>query len=200
MSSYFKYLFIFIFFFSNPYVGFSQAQPIINVSINIIKFDKNPQLIIFQQDRTLRYTDFQGKPPAVTEGVAATYSGIKMGISATEEKSKIEITIDLTCYFDPSRSWMKKDGKTPAVLEHEQCHFNLTFIQMCRLSDAITKYKFTKNWNAELKALRKEYMDELDMLQDNYDKKTIHGTIKEQQFIFSQQINTQLKETNCNPN
>lgn len=199
MSNYFKYFFLFVFLFGNILFVRSQEQPNINISIDIVKSDKNAQLIIFHKDRPLTLNDFKGTAPEITQGVAATYSGIKMGYSSAQDKTKIDIKVNLTCYFDPSKSWMKKEGKTLSTLEHEQGHFNITFIQMCRFSEAISKYKFTRNWKTELLNLRQKYMDELNTMQDNYDKTTIHGTLKEQQIIYSQQINTRLKEIDCNP-
>lgn len=200
MPFYFKYFSLFIFLFATLNVVNGKEKPDINISIDIVKWDNDPLLIIFHKDRPLTFSDFKGTVPSITKGVAATYSGIKMGYSSAEDKTTIDIKVNLTCYFDPSKSWMKKEGKTPNILEHEQGHFNITFIQMCRFSEAISKYKFTQNWKTELLNLRQKYMDELNILQDNYDKTTIHGTLEEQQIIYSSQINTRLKEINCNPN
>lgn len=194
MSHFFKYILFFIFLFSSLPMLHSQDQAKIIVNVNIIDSDKNPQLIIFNKERKLIIADFKGKPPAVTQGVAATYSGIKMGYSFAQEKTKTVIKINLTCYFDPSKSWMKKEGKTPSVLDHEQGHFNITYIQTSRFADAISKYTFSQNWKEELLNLRQKYMDELETMQDNYDKKTRHGTIEKEQLWYSLTINEKLNE------
>jgi len=196
MLRYTIYAFTFLLSFNLTTIH-AALKPDISVEVKLLKTDDNQQLIIFNSNRALTYGDFQKKPPKVTPGVAATYSGIKMGYSALEEKGKVKIKVDMTCYFDPKQSWMKSTGRNPRVLSHEQRHFEITFIQACRLAEAIEKYPYTKNWKSELLNLRLKYMNELQEMQDNYDEKTKHGTIKEQQTFYDDQIRKRLTELDC---
>ena len=180
-----------------PATTFGQEEIIVN--IQTIKVTKERTLIIYHPERKLSFSDFKGNPPAITPGVAATYSGIKMAYAFTKEANKTTIDIELTCYFNPLKSWMKKEGKTTNVLAHEQGHFDLTYIQFSRLAQAISESTFSSNWKTELLNLRQKNIDELEQIQKHYDKTTHHGTIKEEQEKYLELISSQLAEIALNP-
>lgn len=195
----FKHLlfFLFVSVVIRPNDTCAQDRREIIVNVKITDSDKDKQLIIFNPSRPLKIEDFKGQPKYNSKAVATILSGVKMGISSLTEKDRTVVDIDLTCYFDPRQSWMKPKGRNPKVLDHEQRHFEITAIQTCKLFNAIKNTTFTDNWHKELIALKEKYIEELEKMQENYDRETRHGTLRGKQLAYNQRIDEDLKKENC---
>jgi len=195
-----KRLFIFLFLWIVSVAGSlkpAHAQNNVTVRVQVLNRDKDKELLPFSLTRPLVINDFKGRPKQSSPGAAATFSGIKMTISAKEENGKTTVIVTLFPYFKIQESWMKKTGKNARVLAHEQIHFDLTAIQTCRLANAIEKASFAGDWHNHLLKLREKYMKELKQMQDQYDKDTHHGTLTEQQKAYSQFVADQMEQQNC---
>jgi len=183
-------------FFSFQHAAAGQAD--VNVEVRIIQQDKDSKLIPFSRNRPLHTGDFRASPPkAYTPGVAATYSGIKMTIASRTENGETTVLVTLFTYFNPEESWMKPKGKNALVLAHEQKHFDLTALQTCRLYHAIRTASFSSGWHEQLLKIRKQYLEELQHLQDQYDKDTRHGTVREQQEAYNKRIMEKMGAQDC---
>lgn len=170
----------------------------VKVVVNIIKEHGSQNLILYSKDRPLSIKDFKGRPDAASPGVGATYSGISMAIEGKTENGVLVTTVALTIYFDPSKSWMKKEGKDERVLAHEQNHFDLTAIKACALAQAITGEKFHYgNLKQRLLEMHKVHTDALHQWQYDYDRETRHGTDAAQQAVWSSRIQKELAAATC---
>ncbi len=170
----------------------------VKVVVNVLKEDGPGNLILYKKDRPLRIKDFKGRPDAASPGVGATYSGISMAIEGRTENGVLTTTVSLTIYFDPLKSWMKKEGKNERVLAHEQNHFDLTAIKACALAQAIARETFQAgNLKQRLFDLHKEHTQALQQWQYDYDKETKHGTDATQQEAWSLHIRKELAAATC---
>ncbi len=170
----------------------------VEVQIKVLDKTGNRNLILYGKDRPLKIEDFKARPDAASPGVAATYSGIAMEIEGKTENGVLVTIVQLTVYFDAAQSWMKKEGKTERVLQHEQNHFDLTAIKACDLAQAIagSSYNYS-NVRQRLRELHRVHTSELQKLQKNYDKETKHGTVAAQQTAWAARIAASLDNVTC---
>lgn len=184
-----------------PLVCLSQGRGRrVPVQLNIGMVADPPQKdqIVYAFDRPLQLSDFKGRADQSTYGAAATFSGIQMAFSGEEKAGVLYVDVQLLVYFDKSKSWTKKEGRTPEVLAHEQIHFDITAIHACAFLNAVKQYAFTTDGvRQELKALNKKYMEEMQAVQDAYDRETNHGTLPRQQAEWAAKIQKQLNQLNC---
>lgn len=168
------------------------------VDVLIVEKPHEKHLILYSYDRPLVISDFRGRPDASSNGVAATYSGIQMELKASVKNNSMELSVALTIYFDPSKSWAKKEGKNARVLAHEQNHFDLTAIKACQLAKAIITAPY-KSHNAmeQVRELQRKFTRELNDLQVQYDRETRHGIKEEVQAQWAERIEKDLKEVAC---
>src|SRR5690349_8815741 len=79
--------------------------------------------IRWQESRKLTFDDFKGDIPRVTPWAASTSSEIHFGYETT---NGLLTHVVVYASFNPEKSWIKK--RLPAVLSHEQLHFDITEI------------------------------------------------------------------------
>ena len=104
---------------------------IVRVNVSIGKVTDNTAYIPYGQERPLQIADFTGSSQAMGAEMAATMSGMEFSSTGTIESGENVINIVITPYFDSRQSWFKEEGKIPAVLAHEQAHFDITAIKAC---------------------------------------------------------------------
>jgi len=187
---------------SLPFWSNAQKSAPKNIPVNVTTTiedkvdDKN--LILFSYDRPLIVADFKGRPDASSHAVAATYSGIQLAMKGAVRDNKMQLDVVLTVYFDKSKSWAKKDGKSDRVLAHEQNHFDLTALKACELSKAIANANYkSETAMQQIRDLQKKYTKELNELQVQYDRETQHGTIEEEQAKWAARIKSELAAVGC---
>lgn len=171
---------------------------LVKVQVTVKTETDQKGLIVYNRERPLQISDFKGKPDAASPGIGATYSGILMETEGKMESGVFITTVSLTIYFDPSKSWMKKEGKDERVLGHEQNHFDLTAIKACALANAIAGGSFNyRNLKQQLRHLHSIHMEALQRVQHDYDRETRHGTVKEAQAEWSARIASDLAAATC---
>lgn len=93
---------------------------------------------------------------------------------------------------------MKRDGKTERVLAHEQIHFDLTAMKACALAKALREESFTtQNVQQKIRELQERHTQELNKLQQAYDKETRHGTIANKQAVWADRVAKELAGDLC---
>ncbi len=93
------------------------------------------QEFAWQAERPLRWADFTGPVPrsAPQRNVAMTAASLRWSytysLEWTHASCRYRITsITTDALFDPRASWVRPEGRTPAVLAHEQGHFDIAEI------------------------------------------------------------------------
>jgi len=95
--------------------------------------------------------------------------------------------------FVPSESWMKKN--IPAVLDHEQLHFDITEYCSRKFCAEAATYDGCPHEKTKLKQLFNEVNKECDQMQQLYDDETAHGLNRDAQQQWSNKMNELLKES-----
>lgn len=142
-------------------------------------FSDDPNAIRWSADRPLRYEDFQSAIPSSLTRAAMTASGIYFHYQSRNNKV---ISFQVHAEFYPDKSWMRV--KTPAVLSHEQNHFNIMEVCARKLyiqAKAALGYDSPQQFSQLFNRINAESQNE----QDEYDNETVHGTlpVPQQQWI-----------------
>lgn len=154
--------------------------------------------IYYSKNRKLSLKDFEGEPDELSKGAAATYSGIAMKYSHERKGRTVKLEVQLNVYFDKQHSWCKENGRSAKTLNHEQLHFDITALNACRFADKIRTYTFSiENYQSELENLLREADKEGSVLQNSYDKDTVHGTKPTEQKSWDDEIRTALSKMDC---
>lgn len=172
----------------------AQSQPV-HVKIYFVKKVNAPEsdTIYYWKEQKLTWNDFQGTPPANHFGGAITASGIQYASQMHQDKNGINIDIYVKCYFSKSHSWKKPEIKAAYHLEHEQRHFDITYLAAIKLVNDLGKAEFTvQNWSKQLNQIYNDNIKLLDETQRRYDKETNHSVLKEKQLEWNNLISEKL--------
>jgi len=190
-----KYLFIIILFFSAP-CTFAQ------LSTNVYWTEQTnmnaAEVIFYNVQKPLAWKDFKGKPDESSRASAITASGFGYKADIKNVGSKGQLNIGIYCYFNKNNSWVKEGKAVEYILNHEQNHFNISFIAASIFVEKMKAASITSNnYNAILPRIYKECCDIMNKLQDDYDGQTKNGQLKDMQSkwndFLSKKINTLTK-------
>jgi len=170
----------------------------VTVDVRLERIGDDAGLILYDAGHKLSIRDFKGPPDEASEGVGATYSGIRLSMEGKSSDGKMLVKVRMMVYFDPSASWMKPEGKNDRVLKHEQIHFDLTAIYACKMYHAIVEGRFnSRNVKQKLRDLQEHYTNLLQAQQQRYDKETRHGTIADRQQAWAERVADMRSELDC---
>ena len=186
-----RLLLITFFFFG---INTVQSQPV-NVKIHFIKEinTSKSDTIYYWPQQKLTWSDFQGVPPAKHFGGAITASGIEYSSEMHYDEDGINIDLFIKCYFSKSNSWKKPDINSAYHLEHEQHHFDITYLAAINLVNDFKKAKYTaQNWSQLLTDIYNKNMEQLDERQKRYDTETRNSIATEKQLEWNKKITDEL--------
>jgi hypothetical protein len=148
-------------------------------------------VIYYNKARPLSWKDFKGNPDAASQASAMTASGFGYKADYKNVGSITNINVSVYCYFNKNNSWVKPGRTTGYILNHEQQHFDISFIAASIFFERLKTASITKsNYNVVLPNLYKECCTIMNKLQDEYDGQTKNGQLKDEQ----ERWNTYLKE------
>lgn len=126
----------------------------------------------------LKWSDFTGKPDKNSSFAAFTFynTGWKIkAIRASGDSMLIE-GFEMTVELNDKSSWVKMERATPALLLHEQGHFNMGILSMREIIDTVKKTKFTQaNVKEKLPKLVADIAKKYRELGELYDRETDHS-------------------------
>lgn len=157
---------------------------------NIKEMQDYDSLIIWNQNKKLCINDFLGKPDYNSPANAITCYNI---IPVYEYIPKI-ITHSI-CYFDKSKSWIKKEISDSLTIIHEQGHFDLAEVFARKMDLEISKiHGETDSIDLKIDIIREKIYSELDSAQNKYDEETNHSINKLKQIEWNKKIRAMLKK------
>ncbi len=152
--------------------------------------------VIYYSDIPLRWSDFKGQPVENSPAAAITASGFgyKAGFKSVGNQSQLNIGV--YCYFNKKNSWVKAGKTTAYILNHEQHHFNISFIAAGIFVEKIKAANLTKqNYNVLLPKIYNECVAMMNKMQTEYDGQTKNGQLKDVQEQWNALIAARVKET-----
>jgi hypothetical protein len=170
------------------------AQKITAVVNYVLTNGAPDKTTIFYDGKTkLVWDDFQGRPDNSVDFAALTSSGLGFNMAFSSSSDGETMTINVFCGYSKPESWVKPDKKTDYLLNHEQHHFDLTYIYTQEFIRKLQTAEFTKK-NYE-KVISKTFNDcekELEEEQSKYDGETHHSVIKDKQEEWNKKIEAEL--------
>jgi hypothetical protein len=153
----------------------------------------NSDTIYYNTNKKLTWKDFKGTPEDNSNALAITYSGFGFFAGMQSKNGKTDIGITVYCYFSKNHSWVKKGKESAYALNHEQHHFDVTYIATCLFIEKLKKAKFTRNnYNAVLNKIYAESQQLLLQMQNDYDGETKNGQLKNMQAVWNDKIEKQV--------
>src|SRR5215217_5200987 len=134
--------------------------------------------IRWSEHRHLTYSDFTGPVPSSSHWAATTKSNILFSYDFRNNELHGVVVYSS---FTPSKSWMK--NKIPAVLKHEQLHFDITELLARKLYAQASELIGSHVTPEQLKELFKKANADCNDLQNEYDDESEHGVDEEKQSV-----------------
>ncbi len=139
-------------------------------------------VIYYNANKKLVWADFKGTPgpPSIVAAITSSGFGYRAGMKSSNGNG--EINVSVYCFFSKPNSWVRKGKTTAYILNHEQHHFDATYICTKRFIEKIRNANLTtSNMNDVLAKLYKECSIEMRKMQSNYDGETMNGQLKDKQ-------------------
>lgn len=101
--------------------------------------------------------------------------------------------IKVYCFFNKNRSWVKPGKTTPYILNHEQHHFDISYIAACIFVDKLqSAVMTTRDYNNLLPRIYDECVEAMNKMQDEYDGQTRNGQELALQEKWNKYINNKM--------
>ena len=186
----------FTFIFSFFIIQQSFAQITTNVTWTEQSDMPANEVIYYKANKKLQWDDFSGASPKENGIVAAlTVSGFGYGASLKTVNGKGELNINVYCYFSKNKSWVRPGRNTAYILNHEQHHFDVSYIAAELFIDKLQSAKFTtSNYNELLARIYKECCDSMNKMQNDYDSQTKNAQVKDEQTRWDGLINARVSK------
>ncbi len=148
-------------------------------------------IIKWTEDRPLTWNDFKIINKNNHWAGAISHCGLQRS-SVIEGDTLI---FKLEPYFNKYKSWVKTAHKNDIVLQHEQIHFDLTEFYARKIRREILQISLSKeDYLSTIDSLYNTYVNELNLINKQYDDETYFGNIDEVQSIWRERINKELLE------
>ncbi len=189
------------------FVLFGYSQVTTNISWTEQTKMNDKEVIYYKLDKKLEWSDFKGIPPPPSAVAAITSSGFGYKADMKSRNAVGQINIAVYCYFSKPKSWVRQKSKSNYILEHEQHHFDATYLAAQNFIKNIRAAKITlENMNEVLGKLYNQANAAMNKMQNDYDGETRNGILKDQQerwnsfFLEQLSIATKLKKENIAKN
>ncbi len=144
----------------------------------------------------LTWDNFMGSSEEQTEYAAYTYAELSYSVHSDGEGTVVAY---VTCNFIPSKSWKDtKKNLTPAILKHEQGHFDIAEINARRLrklfKEYIRKNPKSKSLGKDMTTMFHAAIEKMNVDNNRYDSETVHSINEEKQQQWNTKIEAQLEE------
>lgn len=169
----------------------AESQPVkVQVSY-VAKFNHaGGDTIYYDPGRKLSWRDFKGTPVQNTFEAALTSSGYAYDAGVEFSDKNILLRIGVFSFFTKHNSWKRHNINDSFHLEHEQHHFDITYLGALNFIKEIQRTHFTvENYGQQLRAIFKKSYLENNQWQDQYDKETSHSVNEVQQTEWNKKIN-----------
>ncbi len=144
-------------------------------------------------DKALDWSLFQGVPESNGKVAALTSSGFGFEAGMLYKEGRGTLELNVYCFFNKTKSWVKPDRTTSYILNHEQRHFDISYISTLRFIQQLRSLKFTRSNYDDL--LDQAYTDSytyMNNLQAQYDQETNNGIDRNKQSEWNAKISALL--------
>ncbi len=153
-------------------------------SVHYVTGKTETNKIFYTKYSKLKWADF--RPANLSDASANSSTSITYDYELTDGK----IDIKVYCTFHKDLSFYRKSKATAYLLNHEQRHFDITYIYAMEL----VKRLKSNSCQTEEDAVRiyNEVMNEWELFQDKYDQETDNSQVEEVQKVWDNKIDELL--------
>ena len=176
--------------------GLAVAAQDLRVAVNYVTSDPTNRkpLIFYSPAGKLNWSDFKAQPDLDDDVAAVTNAGIGFSIAFHSEGDKANLNISVLCNFNKSESWVKDNRKTPYILNHEQLHFDIAYIQAMLFVQKLRAAKYTsESFGKVIENIYNDAQESLIAMQTAYDNETKNSQLPEVQAAWNKKVDDQLK-------
>ncbi len=150
------------------------------------------EVIYYSSDKNLTWPDFKGTPPE-SRASAVTVSGFGYQAGINTKNGRGTLNISVYCYFNKNKSWVKPGKNTSYILNHEQHHFNISYLAARIFADKLQKAVFTlTNYNILIPRIYTETCEIMNKMQNDYDGQTKNGQLKDVQSKWNEVLEEKI--------
>ena len=124
---------------------------------------------------TLKWADFKGPVDLNSTFDANTHSGLRYywQMKFFGDSSKFSFSVNSFC--NRYKSWYIPGRETPALLRHEQLHFDISEFFARKLLAEFNAYKYTKDYRKEIIKIYQQMQSLRQIMEDKYDAQSNHS-------------------------
>ena len=131
------------------------------------------EVIYYDPANKLVWENFRGKPVEGGRTAAITMSGFGYNASMRASGQKGQLDVQVYCFFNKNRSWVKPGRNSSYILNHEQHHFDVSYIAANIFIDKIQSAILTNsNYNVLISRIYDDCIGIMNKMQDDYDVHT----------------------------
>ena len=150
--------------------------------------------IYYDSTRKLTWDDFIAKPDPASNAIALTSSGFGLDETMISSNGHYKLNIIVYCDFDKTKSWVKPEGYNDYILNHEQHHFDISYIGTMLFIKKLRETKFTPaTLSQQISDIYSETSQYITDLQNQYDGETHNGIIRDKQMEWMEKIDKMRK-------
>lgn len=172
----------------------SRPTAVVNLDDELTRDIAAESGLVWSQERLLRWSDFEARPPGEgPEGALTAYS-LFYGLRCVGARLQFRVV----AAFLPSQSWVKGTVlASPALsrqtLRHEQTHFNISELHARRMRRFFAElYSACSSTSDQLRVLAERFVTEEGEEQSRYDDETRHGLRPQPQALWDQDVDERL--------
>jgi hypothetical protein len=148
--------------------------------------------IYYSPKRPLRWDDFKAKPEG-GKYEAEVFPSISYSEEVEVVKGIINVHLSVKAYVPKSACWVRDGSRNAYSLNHEQRHFDIVKIIAERFKKNLKAEQFTvDNYDGPVGAVYLESFHEMNVMQEQYDAETRHGTNPYAQQQWNERIDKEL--------
>lgn len=152
---------------------------------------QSAHFLYWEEGKPLNWQHFKGKPDTKDKVHAAvTFAGIDLQVEGVNLLG--EITFRARAVFDQQLSWAFAERQNPAILQHEQMHFNIAEVYARKLERKLNSLKIRQSQKAAASKLLQRYTQAQLASQARYDSQTVHGLNHKKQQAWQELIGQEL--------
>lgn len=168
------------------YFSFCFIEADAQLKTNVVWTDETSfpvsETLSYKRGINLLWKDFRGDVPDESRAAAMTVSGFGYKANLKTTNGKGGLNISVYCYFDNIKSWVKKGSTSIYILNHEQHHFDISYLAAKLFIDKLESTVFTNsNYNVLLPKIYNECGNIMNKMQNDYDGQTKNGQLKDMQ-------------------
>jgi len=164
---------------------------ILLASVMLTVAQSSEEMIFWQKNQPLKWSDFKGRPVKTSPFHAQTQGALNY---AFDNMGSGVYLFKLNVQYNKQKSWSKSKEQTDDLLKHEQGHFDIyeiygrLIMQRIKETKALSETKFSD----KISSIFTKSFTELQKFQHEYDRETDHSKDKEKQEKWNRKLEKML--------